>query len=205
MKSLRKSLVASSVLVVLPVMAFAQGDGAIRRLAENRTNENRSEVSVNMMQQKKFSYIGKVTSINGNSIVILANKNSYTVDVTNAKLLRRLGGAMNLSDIQVNDRLNVVGTRSGTNITASSVRNLSLQTHHGTFVGTVDSVGTDSFVLKSMKRGNQTINTNSSTNYRHNGKSEQFSDIVVGAKVTVSGVWDRSNSNVTASKISIRK
>lgn len=204
MQSIKKGLIASSVLVVLPAMAFAQMPKNAERVV-NRLNERREGIHENLPIVKTRSYIGKVASISGNSIVINANKTAYTVDATNAKFIKRFGGALNLADIQTNDRLNVVGTLSGTNITATQIRDLSLQNYRGTFVGTVDSVGSNNFVLKSVKRGNQTINTTSTTVYRLNGKVGQFSDISVGAKATVTGTWDRSNQNVTATRIAIRK
>jgi hypothetical protein len=71
-------------------------------------------------------------------------------------------------------------------------------------VGTVSAVSSPSFTLQSKARGNQTINTNSTTVFKQDNKTVDFSALAVGETVTVSGVWDRTNANVTASKVTVK-
>lgn len=156
---------------------------------------------------RTLSVLGTVTSISG-STIMMAAKNStstvYSVDTTNAKLIRHYGAALTLADMQTGDMLRVTGQILGTNIAAKTVRDDSLQARYGTFVGTVSSLSGTSFVLVSKERGNQTINTSTSTVIRLADKKGSFSDLAVGETVTVSGVWDRTNTNVTANRITIK-
>jgi hypothetical protein len=111
---------------------------------------------------------------------------------------------MQLSDVQTGDALLVTGVVSGTSVAAKTVRDQSLQAHNGTFVGTVSAVNGTNFTLQSKARGSQTINTTSSTVFKKGTASSSLSDIAVGQTVTVSGVWDRTNSNITATRVTIK-
>lgn len=131
---------------------------------------------------------------------------TWTVDASNAKLMKRFGGAMQLSDIQNGDTLQVNGTAVGTTpaITAKTIRDTSLQQRNGTFVGTVSALNGSSFSLQSKERGVQTINTTSSTKFLLGNAAGSISGLAVGQTVTVSGTWDRTNSNVTATRVMIK-
>jgi hypothetical protein len=64
---------------------------------------------------------GKVTAINGTSLSITNASNvSYTVDATNAKIVRRQN-TIAITNIAVGDSVTVQGTVNGSSITASSV------------------------------------------------------------------------------------
>jgi len=150
---------------------------------------------------------GTVTAVSGTTITMTLKSDSMvtdTVDASNAKLIRRFGAAMQITDIQNGDMLEVNGTVTGNNISAKVVRDISLQAHNGTFAGTISAVSTSSFTLSSKDRGNQTVNTDSNTQFRLGSSSASFSDLAVGQTVTVSGVWDRTNSNVTATRVTIK-
>jgi hypothetical protein len=64
---------------------------------------------------------GAVTAINGSSLTVTNASNvTYTVDVTNATLIKN-GTSTTLTNIAVGDTLVVQGTVNGTSVTASSV------------------------------------------------------------------------------------
>lgn len=156
---------------------------------------------------KNGTVTGVFQSVAGEIISMTAKNSSstvYSVDATNAKLVRRFGAAMQLSDMQAGDILTVTGIINGTQITAKTIRDQSLQAHNGTFVGTVTAVNGSSFTLQSKARGTQTINTTSATIFREGTASTSLSNIAVGQTVTVVGVWDRTNSNVTATRVTIK-
>ena len=81
---------------------------------------------------------------------------------------------------------------------------MSLQARSGTFVGTVSTVNGTDFTLQSKARGSQTINIAGTTIFREGTASTSVSNIAEGQTVTVSGVWDRTNSNVTATRVTIK-
>lgn len=190
-------LVIASLLV--PSLSFAQDAPA----APSATTPA-SAVTSTKATHKLRTLSGKITSVSGTTVVISDTKSvSYTVDATNAKLVRRFGAKMAVADIQVGDMLTVQGTVDGTNVAAKMIRDMSLQAHNGSFEGSVQTVNGASFTLKTSKRDRQTINTDSSTVFKKNGKIGALSDVVVGAMVKVEGVWDRANSNVTAKTVNV--
>ena len=159
---------------------------------------------------KTGSITGSLTAISGTSLTVTAsgtNATLYTVDASNVKKVdRRYGASTNLSALQVGDILTVRGVINGTNVAASSVRDMSLQARSGTFVGTISALGGDgsSFTLQSKQRGSQAVNTTSSTVFKQGSQAAGFSSLAVGQTLTVSGVWDRTNSNITAVRVAIK-
>ena len=156
---------------------------------------------------KNGTVTGILQSISGD-ILTVSPKNAsttvYTVDATNAKLIRRYGATMQLSDYQTGDTLAVSGIINGLNITAKTIRDESLQAYNGTFTGSVTAVSSSSFTLQSKNRGSQTINLTSTTIIKVGTVAASSSAIAVGQTATVSGVWDRTASNVTANRVTIK-
>lgn len=220
MTKLSKLLMGGAVIsIMLPALTLAQGTSTTAGsynsanppnppTTTQKNTKSRTQKLKPIMQKatkpQTRTFTGTVTSVSGNSVMFNAkNGASYTADATNAKLLKRFGGAMQLADIQTNDMIQVRGLLADTNIQANLIRDVSLQTRNGTFIGTILSVSTDSFALKSKARGSQTINTTSSTVFKKNRQPAQFSDLAQGQNVRVSGTWDRTNSNVTAKTVTI--
>lgn len=170
--------------------------------------EARMETRKETKEIKKIEHAltGKVTAINGTSLTVLAKKGTYTVDVSQAKFVRRFGAVMTLGDVQVNDELTINGTVSSstsTMVTAKVVRDLSLQARNGSFEGTVSNITANSFTLSTKNRKDQTINLTASTTFMNDGKVSTAAALMNGSRVVVSGVWDRTNSDVTAKKVRI--
>jgi len=88
---------------------------------------NQAEVDTVKMSP---NVVGKVSVITGNILTVVSNKKyenesasttTFTVDATNAKLLRG-NTAITLSDIIVGDNIVVQGTITGTNVVATIIR-----------------------------------------------------------------------------------
>lgn len=152
----------------------------------------------------QVSLMGKVTALSGSMITVIGNNGTtYTVDASAAKLIRRYGGGMMVSDIQVNDQLFVQGVLTGSSIKAKAIEDFSLQARNGTFQGTVESISGSSFVIKTSGRGSQTVLTSGTTKFLKNGAAGTMADVVVGSMVHVDGIWNNTNSNVTANKVRV--
>jgi len=149
---------------------------------------------------------GVVKSITGSQVMFAATSAAkYAAETSAAVLTRKNGVAMQLSEILVGDKIEVKGTLYGDNsISAASLRDLSLYTHTGTFTGKISTINpTDSsFVMDSKTYGSQAIHTNNFTSYKKNGSSATFQDLILGMAATVKGMWDRDNTNVTATSVS---
>lgn len=212
------------VTVLAPMSAFANSDDGssrgksvsnIEREAQEREKESGKEKKEKVHQQekearsiqKKSTVEGTVTALNGSAISVKKGNGSVViVQAANAKIVRRFGATMTLADIQTNDRLLIVGTvATGTEVVASHIRDLSLQARNGTFSGSISSVssGTKTFVLQTNNRDAQTIIVNAATKITKNGNTATFSDLAVSGIVRVTGVWNRTNENVTATSISL--
>ncbi len=203
-------MLAGSMLV--PALAFAAGGASMKSMMEMRDTRMGTDSSSTMMSLKHSDQAavhkvvtGTMASASGTTITLTgSNGTSYSVDASGAKFLRKYGSTMAITDIQTGDTLNVQGAVSGTNITATSIRDMSQQQKNASFSGSVSSVNGGSFVLASKNRGAQTVNTDSSTTFKELGQtSVSMSNITTGENVDVSGVWDSTASTVAASVVTI--
>lgn len=168
---------------------------------------NTLNASIVRIMIKRTTKTGTVQSVSGTTISLTDKKGTtFTINVAGAKLMRRYGATIvDASLIQNGDTLVATGLQNGTTFTAQTIRDNSLQARNGTFTGSVTAVNGASFTLQSKNRGAQTINTTSTTVFKKGKAAATLSDIVVGQTVMVSGVWDRTNSNVTATKVMIKQ
>lgn len=198
------AIALTALTLATPLTSFAKEKDHKSEQPGRGVLQQVQKVAVRQNMDIRVSLNGKVTSIIGSMITLLAtNGSTYTIDAQGAKLDRRFGGDMVLGDIQVNDQLSVAGSLMGSTVHAKTIRDNSLQARNGDFVGSVKSVSGSSFVLTSRNRGDQMININASTTVMRGKEKVSFSALTVDMEVNVHGVWDRANSNVTATKIEI--
>jgi len=165
------------------------------------------DASIVRIMIKRVTQTGTVQSVSGTTISLTDKKGAtFTVNAAGAKLMRRYGATIvDASLIQNGDTLVVAGLQNGTAFTAQTIRDNSLQARNGTFEGNVTAVNSASFTITSKARGTQTINTTSTTSFKKGTTVVALADIAVGQTVKVAGVWDRTNSNVTAVKVMIKQ
>lgn len=145
---------------------------------------------------------GELTAIDGNTLTVVREDTTYTVLVDEKTQLRRkFWGKSDLAEFTVGDKLNVVGTwenEEKTTIRARFIRNLSIQMRHGVFFGTVTTKSDTGFTLESVRRGPQTVTVGSETKYINRRQGEiKFTDIIVGHRVRVRGLWNSRTSGIT--------
>lgn len=145
---------------------------------------------------------GIVESKSTSSLVVTKDGKTYTVNITdNTKFRRRFWGKSGLDEIQVGDTVNVIGRWTDdtkTAINAIIIRDLSIQKRYGVFFGTVSSKTGDGWVMTTVERGNQTVIINSSTKLvNRKGEVITSSDVKVGDKVRVKGLWNKNSSTIT--------
>ena len=145
---------------------------------------------------------GTVTAISGSILTVTKEGNTYTVntdDKTNFR--RRFGGKGQLSEISVNDTVNVLGkwqNEEKTQILATHIRNLSIQKRHATFFGTVKTKTDSSLVLTTVNRGEQTVTIGTSTKLVNRKMEEiKMSDIQIGHRIRIKGIWDIANKTIS--------
>lgn len=145
---------------------------------------------------------GTISAINSSSLTVSKDNVNYTVNIlSDTKFRRHFWGKSSLSEFSVGNIVNVWGKWTDdikTAIDVKMIRNLSIMKRHGTFFGEVKSKGTDSFVIKSVKRGDQTVVFSSTTKFiDRKGNAISFNDIKVSDRVRIKGLWDKSLSKIT--------
>lgn len=201
MKTITLTVAVFSLLaLVLPSVSYAK---------DNDTNEgNKGGVFQFLnkvgksLQTRAAIGSSKVSSIGSTSLVVSKDGKDITVNFdSNTKFRRRFWGVSQLSEIQVGDTVNVIGKwtdDSHTAINAVLIRDLSIEKRFGIFFGTVTSLTSNGWMMSTMKRGNQTITVTTSTKFvNRKGETISQSDVKVGDRVRVKGLWDKTNSTVT--------
>lgn len=145
---------------------------------------------------------GELTAINGTTLTVTKGDTSYIVLTDDKSHFRRkFWGKSELAEFSIGDKLNVVGTwtdETQTTIQARLIRNLSIQRRHGVFFGTVTSKTDTSFIMDTIRRGNQTVIGDTGTQYvNRRQESIDYADIAVGHRVRIRGLWDSTLSQIT--------
>lgn len=145
---------------------------------------------------------GQVTAVSGSALTVTKSGKTYTVNTdSNTKFRRHYWGNGSLSDIAVNDKVNVWGIFTNdakTTVQATMIRDLSVMKRRGVFFGTVKTTSSTGFVIASLNRGDQTVTVSGSTKFE-NRKEEtiSLSDVKTGDKIRVKGMWNKANNTVT--------
>ena len=196
--------VASVVLLLSVLVTPAYAEGPKRFLGEEISEKVSSRPGLFKKAFELRAAIGTctITGISGTTITCTKDGKTYTILTdSSTQLRRRFWGKAALSEMQVNDVINVIGKwqdDAHTTILAKLVRDTSIQKRFGVFFGTVTSLTVDGWVMNTLNRGSQTVTVGSSTKFV-NRKEETIAktDIAVGHKVRVKGLWDKKNSTIT--------
>ncbi len=187
------SLLFSTVTVLTPEVFAAKVPNPVQRYGGNRYDIKQ----------------GNVTAINGTSLTVTLldineqpNGKTITVNTdSSTKFKRRFWGDSSISEISVGDRVNVKGTwtdSSQTTLQAKYVRDTSIMKKFGTFIGTVLTKSDTSFTFDPNHRGNQTVYFDSNTKFiNRSGQTMTYSQLNVGDKVRVKGIWDKTLHKIT--------
>src|SRR5512146_566500 len=117
-----RSLLVASILIIgaaLVSPAFAQTPDQGSSIPTNGMWGKRP----GGMMQTMPGIFGKVTAVNGTTLTVSDTRTdtSYTVDASGATVMKN-GSASSLSSVAVGDTVFVQGTVSGTNVTATTIR-----------------------------------------------------------------------------------
>lgn len=147
--------------------------------------------------------IVKSTDDSDNTIKAVKDGHTYTIDATNATLRKEKSGSKSLkfSQIKDGDVLNVTGSVSKRDVTATLVRDLST-TKKATMYGVVKEINDTTLTVKieTPDRGKITVAVLKSTKVTYDGKKRKFADIRLKDKVLVTGTWNSSKKTITKTK-----
>ncbi len=220
------SLVVLPLLMPIQSLAVSRVGIAVKKEAREEIrheiiNEIKNKVSIsitpaqikkNIMEKVKETVAknltfgarisGEIKSINDKTFVVEADAKEYEVMINDkTQLRRRFWGKAQLAEFSIGNKVNVIGKwtdDSKTKINAILVRNLSIEKRWGVFFGDVTSKTDNSFVIKALARGEETVYPASSTKYvDRSEKTISLTDIKIGDRVRVKGVWDRTLKKIT--------
>ncbi|MEK9154505.1 MAG: hypothetical protein AAB596_00290 [Patescibacteria group bacterium] len=148
----------------------------------------------------------KVTEVSSSTLGISVFGYNYKIDISSAKVLRYSWGISTVDEYSVGDIINVFGYLDQSNlylIHAQTVRNVSIQNIHTVFKGTIVSVSssTNSFVLQTGERGNQTVNILAGVRIIIGAFVGTVGDLRAGEKAVVRGTWNRTQNSIQANLI----
>ena len=222
-------LVTTLTLIVAPtVQAYTNGDDAHNDSSQRSDNtkgaenerKNRSDLraigstlEVHIADDGKVVVRGaKVTAISGNTISASTVWGLTTLSWTITSdafthFLRHSGGQSALSEISVGDFVSFQGqmitTGANLSVTATVIKNWSVQKKNVSFIGKVITFGTNTFLMGTDEHGLITVNVAGAVPVSKDSTTASFATIHIGDKVSVGGVFDEVSKILTASKVKI--
>lgn len=184
--------------------------GVVKAEDASRPGKFKERIAEKIRKNFPRAVLGKVqlTTISGSVLTVSKDSKTYTVSTgifekCTTKFVRRFGGTSTLSELTVGDSLEIVGRWTDdtkTAVEACIVRDLSIQKKRGTFVGDVVSISDTGFVMTTVSesRQNQTVTVGSATKIVNRKEvAITLSDIKVGHRIRVKGLWNKTNNTVT--------
>jgi len=210
-------MVSSLIFVPSASAAFPAVRGARNEIKEiiregKESGSKPAEVRKNIVDEIKdrlknlrfgARFSGTLSAIDGNTLTVAANNgNTYTVFVTEqTQIRRRFWGQAQLAEFSVGDNLNVIGKwkdDAKTQVEARVIRNSSIQKRFGVFFGTITGKTDSNFTMQTVSRGTQTVFFDSSTKFvNRRGEGMSYTDVQVGHRVRVKGLWDNKLNKIT--------
>lgn len=161
------------------------------------------------------TWTGTLTAMSGTTLpatlLLQVDTTDYTVNVTSdTVIIRKFNGTSSLTELAIGDTLDVRGGLTGTTIDATRIKDLTIQRKGGSFWGSIKSIDSTakSFVLDptfpKKTLPDQTITTTDATKIFQGNRLGEFSDLAVGMRVKVIGLWRKSTNTVAADRLLIQ-
>src|SRR3990167_6622231 len=225
MKNTLKSIVVLVVLLAVVPSVFAltplrrEIKNTIRETVKEGKKESSSQANTNkdakeirmglldkvknfMKKNLKFEarVKGKITVVGSNNFSLSGEDGTFQVNITDkTQILRKFGGKSSLSEFSVGDEVVIFGKfTDDTKLTidAKTIKNNSIQKRWGAFFGKVTSHNSDNFIMETLERGSQTVYFGGAKFVNRKEISISYSDIKVGDRVRVKGVWDKTLNKI---------
>ncbi len=201
---MRKATVSLGLSALALAVLF--GVGLPAHATEKLTLEPVSKVKV------PGTYVtGKITAMSGTTVpatlTITAGATVYTVEVTSATtIVRKYNGGTDLGEFMVGDTVEVRGTLSNdvaNTITATKLKNVSIQRVGGTFKGKVVSRNCDDnyFTFKPDSRDEQKVYFTTGTKFIRGGEKIGCASLQVNERAKVIGLWRKTENRIDADRV----
>lgn len=211
---MKKIILTLSVLTFLTLLSSSiQAEETATPSPSTRRQEIQGKIKDQITTKIKRAAIGtgKLTAVSGTTLTVQKDDKSYTVntgtfDKCTTKIVRRFGAKSEISEMSIGDILNIIGywtDDTKTAVNACVIRDRSIQIRFAVFVGEVKSLTENGFVMSTVseKRPDQTIVVSDTTKFvDRRAQTISRSDIQVGHKVRVKGLWNNQTNTVTEVK-----
>jgi len=213
---MKKILLTLAILTSFAAMGLAQAknDEISLNIANVQQSDLKQRIQIDETSNGNSVWLtgAKITAISGTSTpnqinVIVFGQNYKIQTAADTNIVRQYWGksAMDLSEFSVGDIVNVYGSLDSADyflVHAKTIRNVSIQKLYAVSTGKILSIAssTNTFTLESPKKGTSTISVAVDSNTKiYSGKNlKSFSDLQVGMKVMVRGIWDKTLSKIQA-------
>ena len=167
----------------------------------------------------KSAQLLEISSLNGGSTPDLLKVKIFGQEykihrIADARVLQHSWGSSDLSEFSVGDIINAFGTLDSTDpflVHAKTIRNVSFQFKHRAFGGEITQIPATSsaspavdFILRTEARGDQKVIITEKTKILEGKVQKTVSDLQVGMRVMVRGLWNRTLSEIKALIIKIK-
>jgi|GEM_PF-5468639 hypothetical protein len=210
-------------LIASPVLAKNNGGNNDGNDGNHGWNFGRSFARMikigNPVDTSKFLVVGTIVSKTDTTLTISVQKNVNVSNITNNQVTvttdnnTKLGDgdsdnddSFTLASLKVGDNVMVVGTISGTTLTATNIRlsTKEVKVQNMTAYGQVMSKTDTSVTIKNNVTGtSQTVTVNASTKVSINGENKTLVDIQVGDRGMIKFTTDATTTTSTAKTITL--
>ncbi|MEK7639763.1 MAG: DUF5666 domain-containing protein [Patescibacteria group bacterium] len=198
-------------------LTFASSIGAIALFAlvgfgqPARATEKLELEPVSKVKVPGTFVTGTLTAMSSASVpatlTVKAGATIYTAEVTSATtIVRRYNGSTDLGEFLVGDTVEVRGTLSNdvaNTISATKLKNVSIQRVGGTFKGKVVSRNCDAgyFTFKPEGRDEQSVYFTANTKFIRGGEKISCASLVANERVKVIGLWRKADARIDADRV----
>ena len=161
----------------------------------------------------KGAKVVEITSTGGTTPNLLKVKifgQDYKIQIVEGtNVVRHYWGksSADLSEFSVGDIVNAYGQLDATDaflVKAKTVRNVSIQQKHAVFTGIIANIDpAGAFILQTQRAGSLAVVTSPTTQIYQGKVLKSFSDLQVGMKVLVRGIWNKTLNKIQALLIRI--
>lgn len=211
-KVFTSGVLIAGFFMFLPAFLLLKAESPAAQLKELRKKmvEERQGIKKEAQELKKkiqgvrpMHLIGAKVAVNeGSSLTVAATDGkTYIINTdSNTKVRRHFWGASSLSEILVGHTVNIWGKFTDdakTTVLATLIRDLSIAKRKGVFMGKITTLRSDGFDMETVNKGMQSVTVASSTKYiNRRGETIALSDLKVGHRVRVGGVWDQTTKKI---------
>lgn len=201
---MKKLSVATKLLAPAALLLLGLAGPALAQDNASASTVSKPRIEVSIGSQGNVKLVGTIAAISGTTLSVSSWGGVWSVDTTNAKLVRNHGGASNLAEFKVGDRVSVHGTASTSSlsITAKSIQNESIQAKNVNPTGTISNVTATTFTLSAKDGKTYSITTNANTKITLNKSTTTLAGLLTSVAVRVDGVINRNDNSIIASRVS---